>query len=123
MAKSFKFKNNIYLDSSSIVHNKESLSNVLEMSFAKRLDFLITDKQTRTIEITLNRVYLFINCHAYQRCMLFITTFSGGVTVDTIFKNNDTAVPTITMEGTTLTITMPQQARGFLYSVRGLWCS
>ena len=123
MSKSFKFKNNIYLDSSSIVHNKESLSNVLEMSFAKRLDFLITDKQTRTLEITHDRVYLFINCHTFQRCMLFITTYRGGLQVDTIFKSSDLAVPTITMEGTTLTITMQQQARGFLYSVRGLWCS
>ena len=92
-------------------------------NFAKRLDFLITDKQTQTIEIQHNRVYLFINCHTYQRCMLFITTYSGGLHVDTIFKSSDTAVPTITMEGTNLTITMPHQARGFLYSLKGLWCS
>lgn len=130
MSKSIKLKDDTYIDSKGISHNKEKLSDILEniteilaSNFAKRLDFLITDKQTQTIEIQHNRVYLFINCHTYQRCMLFITTYSGGLHVDTIFKSSDTAVPTITMEGTNLTITMPHQARGFLYSLKGLWCS
>ena len=37
MSKSFKFKNNMYLDTKGIVHNKELLSNVLNKKQKNRL--------------------------------------------------------------------------------------
>jgi len=121
MSKSIKLKDNTYLDSSGVIHNKEKLNNILEGNFAKKLDLFLTDKQTKTIEIENNKVYLFINCHAYQRCMLFITTF--GLNIDVIFKSSDLAVPTITRDGTLLTITAPQQARGYLFKINDLYCA
>ena len=121
MSKSIKLKDNTYLDSSGVIHNKENLSDILEGNFAKKLNFYLQDKQTQTVEIEDKKVYLFINSHAYQRCMLFITTF--GLNIDVIFKSSDLAVPTITREGTTLTLTAPQQSRGYLFKINNLPCA
>ena len=92
-------------------------------NFASKIDFNVSDNSTKEIEIKLNKVYLFLNCHTYQRCMLFLTTYSGGLKIDTIFKSSDNALPIITMEGNKLKITSSGQMRGYLFKVQDLNCA
>lgn len=105
--------------------NSEKITNLEEnmiLNFAKKLNFMIGDNTTKEIEINLNKVYLFINSHTYQRCMLFITTFKNSLKIDTIFKSADSAVPEITMEDNKLIITTKNQARGYLFKIQDINC-
>ena len=116
MSQSIKSKNNTYIDSTSVVHNKELLSEILNNKFLNYVGS-INDNETKKFTIQQNRVYLFFNTHTFYRSVLLITTYSGGLNSDVIFKSSDSAVPTVTMSGTTLTIKTTNQARGYLYQI------
>lgn len=122
MAKSIKPQNNIYIDSSGITHNRTLLSNLLERNFATKLDLYVGDGDTKTIAIEKKKVYLYINSHLYERCMLFLTFYNDILNIDTIFKSSDSAVPTITIEGNALTIKGTPHSRGYLFKINDLNC-
>ncbi len=124
MSKSIKLKNNNYWDSKGIVHNRNSLANIINYNVFNRVNLnVISDSQNVNLTIKLNSTYLFLNCHTYKRCLLLITTWVNGLKVDVIFKSEDLAVPNITMNGTTLTIIAPNQCRGYLYEIPNAPCA
>ena len=116
MSQSIKSKNS---PSPSAV--KASISYFITLSYPnnKFLNYVgsINDNETKKFTIQQNRVYLFFNTHTFYRSVLLITTYSGGLNSDVIFKSSDSAVPTVTMSGTTLTIKTTNQARGYLYQI------
>lgn len=124
MSKSIKFKNNIYLDSSGITHNKIVLSEILNRNFAGWKYNYLSDGGKAVWDIGENGVWLFINSHVYRRCILLITVHKGTqrFNVDTIYKNEDAAVPNIVYDinTNTITVTPKAQCRGFLYRITGL---
>lgn len=124
MAKSIKLKNDIYWDSNGITHNKTSLSDIINLNVLDRVNInSFNDYSTNTVTLPNNGVYLYLNSHTYKRCLLLITTWSNELKVDTIFKSEDNAVPTITREGTNVTFKHIAQAKGYLYRIRSVVCA
>lgn len=80
----------------------------------------VGDSETGVFDIDPNATYLIINSHAYQRCMLFVTTFTEKPSVDVIFKSGDNAVPEVSQNGNQLTIKAKSQARLYLFKINGL---
>ena len=101
-------------------NDEKIIENAIERSFAKKLNFELRDSETKTINIENPCVYLYINSHIHYRCMLFITIYESTINVDTIFKNDAGAVPTITLSGNTLTITASKPSRGYLYKLNNI---
>lgn len=130
MSKSIKFKNDVYLDSSSIMYGRTTLENMLSRRFALKAVFSINDGETKTYDAGVNGVYLFINSHVYKRCILLITLFNRAdlvkrFNVDVIYKSEDDAVPIITYNTTTNALTIQaksskQQIRGSLFKLNAL---
>lgn len=83
----------------------------------------IGDNQTKKVTLRSRKVYLFINSHINQRCVMLITYFDGiGMRTDVIYKSSDDAVPKISSDNDELTITTKSLARGKLFQLNALNC-
>lgn len=126
MAKSIKLKNNNFLDTSGITHNRDILKYFL---FLRQLPTqngsydAMGDRGTYTFTISYPKVYLYVNTHIYMRSIILITCLNNStMSVDTLFTSSGSAVPTITKSGTTLTIVNPGNARANLYDITNQIC-
>ena len=121
MSKSIKLKDNNYLDSSSITHNRTPLNTVLEdMSNREVLipysGMFISDGQTTSINLTPNKLYLFINAHPYIMSAYLINSYNGRV-VELTNGLNDV---TFNFENYVLTVTAKNQMRGYIFRFKGV---
>lgn len=118
MSKSFKFKNNMYLDSKSIVHNKELLSNVLNndgMKVKKLLNVYTGSASSWSIDLSKYTCgILIINYHpdGTEQNNTYIYSFvklnSNGkiyVNLITSLNMNNNAAPGLTVNYTSITLT------------------
>ena len=123
MPKSIKLKNDTYIDASGVTYERGTLKNKFdnELKTYNYTKNYIADSTTRTFKISTGEVFLYINSHIAQRCILLITIWKASniVRIDTIYKSSDNAVPTITFSGETLSITQPSMSRGYLYELTG----
>lgn len=83
----------------------------------------IGDSQTKTFSVASGKVYLFINSHVYQRCIILISIFNDTIVKDIIYKSSDTAIPTISLNSNELTIKSLTQCRGMLFRLNNLKCT
>ena len=97
-----------------------SIQNVKNNMTTTRIGNRVGDTETKTFTVDINTAYLLINTHAYKRCIMLITTYTEKPSVDVIFKNDDTAVPTVSQNWNQLTITTKSQARIYLYKINGV---
>lgn len=97
-----------------------SIQNVKNNMTTTRTGNRVGDTESKTFTVDINAVYLLINTHAYKRCIMLITTYTEKPSVDVIFKNDDTAVPTVSQNWNQLTITSKSQARIYLYKINGV---
>lgn len=97
-----------------------SIQNVKNNMTTTRTGDRVGDTESKTFTVDINDVYLLINTHAYKRCIMLITTYTEKPSVDVIFKNDDTAVPTVSQNWNQLTITSKYQARIYLYKINGV---
>ena len=97
-----------------------SIQNVKNNMTTTRTGNRVGDTETKTFTVDINTAYLLINTHAYKRCIMLITTYTEKPSVDVIFKNDDTAVPTVSQNWNQLTITTKSQARIYLYKINGV---
>lgn len=97
-----------------------NIQNVQNNMSTTRIGNRVGDTESKTFTIDINAVYLLINTHAYKRCIMLITTYTEKPSVDVIFKNDDTAVPTVSQNWNQLTITSKSQARIYLYKINGV---
>ncbi len=107
MNKSIKFKNNVYLDSNSIMYGRTLLSSIIGNRFATRMLPYISDGQTKTWTLDAWGSYLFINAHCYKRAVALISVNDDVKIfhVDVIFKSEDLAMPKFTYDFTTRVLT------------------
>lgn len=97
-----------------------SIQNVKNNMTTTRTGNRVGDTESKTFTVDINAAYLLINTHAYKRCIMLITTYTEKPTADVIFKNDDTAVPTVSQNWNQLTITSKSQARIYLYKINGV---
>lgn len=97
-----------------------SIQNVQNNMTTTRIGNRVGDTESKTFTVDINAAYLLINTHAYKRCIMLITTYTEKPTADVIFKNDDTAVPTVSQNWNQLTITTKSQARIYLYKINGV---
>ena len=97
-----------------------SIQNVQNNMTTIRKGERVGDTESKTFTVDINAAYLLINTHAYKRCIMLITTYTEKPTADVIFKNDDTAVPTVSQNWNKLTITSKSQARIYLYKINGV---
>lgn len=97
-----------------------NIQNVQNNMSTTRIGNRVGDTESKTFTVDINAVYLLINTHAYKRCIMLITTYTEKPSVDVIFKNDDTAVPTVSQNWNQLTITSKSQARIYLYKINGV---
>lgn len=97
-----------------------SIQNVQNNMTTTRAGNRVGDTETKTFTVDINTAYLLINTHAYKRCIMLITTYTEKPSADVIFKNDDTAVPTVSQNWNQLTITTKSQARIYLYKINGV---
>lgn len=125
MARSIKFKNDTYLSSDSIVYGRNTLSYFIARRFATKLDFTISESQTKTIYIGNGwHTLLFINAHCYKRAIALISILPSNkiFRVDTIFQSENGALPEFSFDHETFILTVKSQGinyqlRGNLYSI------
>lgn len=124
MSKSIKFKNNVYLDSSSVMYERTTLQAMLSHRFASRIgDTVLSDGQTKTWTLESWGAYLYINAHCYKRSVVLITvnTAVKQFHTDIIFKSENLAVPTFTFDYNTRILTgkviTGVQSRGNLFKL------
>lgn len=96
-----------------------NIQNVQNNMSTTRIGNRVGDTESKTFTVDINAAYLLINTHAYKRCIMLITTYTEKPTADVIFKNDDTAVPTVSQNWNQLTITTKSQARIYLYKING----
>lgn len=75
----------------------------------------ISDNETMNFSVESRKVYLFINSHIHQRCIILITIFNNTIATDIIYKSSDNATPTISLDNNIITITSPSLCRGKLF--------
>lgn len=97
-----------------------NIQNVQNNMSTTRIGNRVGDTESKTFTVDINAAYLLINTHAYKRCIMLITTYTEKPSVDVIFKNDDTAVPTVSQNWNQLTITSKSQARIYLYKINGV---
>lgn len=97
-----------------------NIQNVQNNMSTTRIGNRVGDTESKTFTVDINAAYLLINTHAYKRCIMLITTYTEKPTADVIFKNDDTAVPTVSQNWNQLTITTKSQARIYLYKINGV---
>lgn len=97
-----------------------NIQNVQNNMSTTRIGNRVGDTESKTFTVDINAAYLLINTHAYKRCIMLITTYTEKPTADVIFKNDDTAVPTVSQNWNQLTITTKTQARIYLYKINGV---
>ena len=97
-----------------------SIQNVKNNMTTTRTGNRVGDTESATFTVDINAAYLLINTHAYKRCIMLITTYTERPSADVIFKNDDTAVPTVSQNWNQLTITTKTQARIYLYKINGV---
>lgn len=97
-----------------------SIQNVQNNMTTTRIGNRVGDIESKTFTVDINAAYLLINTHAYKRCIMLITTYTEKPSADVIFKNDDTAVPTVSQNWNQLTITSKSQARIYLYKINGV---
>lgn len=125
MSKSIKFKNNVYLDSDSIVYGRTLLSTLLSGRFATRMSGTLYDGQTKTWTLESWGAYLFINAHCYRRSIALITNYGAmnRFNVDVIFNTEGAmnGLPTFSFDANTNVLTAVsatgQQMRGNLFEL------
>lgn len=84
MSKSFKFKENNYLDASGITYNREKLSDLINNLLKIRLltttdgNSQVSDNQTKVYQLARNGFYLFIDSHPYNNNIGVINGFDGA---------------------------------------------
>ena len=83
----------------------------------------ITDGETKSIEVNSGKVYLYINSHIYKRCVILITVYNNIVNTDVVYKSDDNALPTITLEDNKIIIKALSQCRGILFRLNDLVCA
>lgn len=85
MSKSFKFKENNYLDASGITYNREKLSDLIYSLLRLRLltttdgNSQVSDNQTKIYQLYRGGFYLFIDSHPYNNTIGVINSFDGAV--------------------------------------------
>jgi hypothetical protein len=121
MSKSIKLKNNIYWDATAVTYNHNLLSDMLKYQPVLAMT-RINDGETMSISAYNGEVFLFINSHTYKRAICLINIYNGTATMDVIFKNESSAVPTISYSNYVLSFTMSTQSRGYLFRLRGISC-
>ena len=97
-----------------------NIQNVQNNMSTTRIGNRVGDTESKTFTVDINAAYLLINTHAYKRCIMLITTYTERPSADVIFKNDDTAVPTVSQNWNQLTITTKTQARIYLYKINGV---
>lgn len=97
-----------------------NIQNVQNNMSTTRIGNRVGDTESKTFTVDINATYLLINTHAYKRCIMLITTYTERPSADVIFKNDDTAVPTVSQNWNQLTITTKTQARIYLYKINGV---
>lgn len=77
----------------------------------------VGDGQTETFNVNgANGVYLFMNTHINQRCIVLLTLYNySTVNVDVIYQSSPQAVPSFSLNNNTLTIVGAANCRGYLY--------
>lgn len=125
-------KTSQYLEGGASISNVygTSTSNGYSQNFLNRFNNLIKindgtmgDSSVESFTIEYKKVYLYINTHIYQRSIVLITILNGSTyNADVIFKSSNSATPTISISGTTLTITNQNQTRAELYQLTGQIC-
>lgn len=83
----------------------------------------IGDGETKSVAVNSGKVYLYINSHIYKRCVILITVYKNEIKTDIIYKNDDNALPTITLEDNEITIKALSQCRGKLFRLNNLVCA
>ena len=123
MAKSIKLKNDIYLNSNSIVHNREKVSDIISSSLRTKIsDNRLSDNETKTFTVRNGGVYLYINSHILSNCVLFIFTWTSNnvarvLEVASNSTDGSNPLPTLTLNGNELTIKANGHCRGYLYDI------
>jgi hypothetical protein len=99
------------------------LGSILDNKAIIKQDFFLADSGSVTFTSASNSVYLYVNSHISQRCIaLFLWGNTNSYRLDVIYKSSDTAVPTYSVSGSTITFTAPGPHRGSLYKLNGAYC-
>ena len=128
MAKSIKLKDNTYLDASGVTYSRNTIDKFMALMQVPDTnnDYgALGDGGTKTYAVRNFGVYLYINSHAYRRCVILITHLSSSnMSTDVIFKSDNAAIPSsITNNGSTITINaFAGGCRGYLYDVTRQIC-
>ena len=83
----------------------------------------VGDNETKTFPVNSGKVYLYINSHVFQRCIVLITIYNDIIAKDIIYKSSDAAIPTISLNSNELTIESKMQCRGKLIRLNNLICA
>lgn len=83
----------------------------------------VGDNETKTFIVNSGKVYLYINSHIFQRCIVLITIYNDIIAKDIIYKSSDAAIPTISLNSNELTIESKMQCRGKLIRLNNLVCA
>lgn len=106
MAKAIKLQNDTYFDSSSIVHEKELLSDILNSQYGKVLLIGKGSNKTITLECTSDIAVLFTHHHSHGSCGGLYVFFRGAGTGNKMATLINSSHATVSYEDETITLTV-----------------
>lgn len=112
---------NLKANSSDVYAKTELDDTLLPMTRIK--GSTLGDSSTITISVNKYKPYIFINSHFYNREIILITMYNGGINVDRIINTSSTESTSFTLNDNKLTIKASGRCRGLLYELSYQFCS
>jgi hypothetical protein len=98
------------------VYTKTQLDdNLLPMTMLKGIN--IRDNETVTFEVEMNKPYIFINSHVFNREIVIITMFQSTINIDRLINTGSTNLSSFTLNGNKLTIKGARNCKGKVYKL------